>query len=359
MQYLISGAASLCVLVLMGVSIAANYRFGTHLAPGVEGQAYGALGASADGLKTFLPLLVVGALLAGQKARAFVCVVSYILFAAYSLTSAYGLYALTKSETLGSANAVKARYADLNAERNRLEKKIAGLGPVRSFGAIEADLNAARSDRRYDSTNGCDFADRRAITAAASRTFCNEYARSLGELTTAQEARSLQGMVSKVSVNISSIDLGIVLKSADPSADALARVTGYSAEKVRLALAVLVALIVEFGSGFGLFMALSGLPARGQRRKAKRKSKPLPARTVVADFSNAMICKDANSSITAKDLKTAFDHWCHVQGFEPVSRTALGKAMKSLGMPSEKLGGVQRYAGLKLVVGPRLVAAGG
>src|SRR6516162_2637866 len=84
-------------LALSGISVLCCYVFGTHLAPGQEGQLYGVLGGVADALKAFLPLAIAGALAASQKARATAGAAMFIVFSVYSFTSELGLYALGRN----------------------------------------------------------------------------------------------------------------------------------------------------------------------------------------------------------------------------------------------------------------------
>ena len=87
-------AGSVLALSLSGISILCCYLFGTHLAPGMEGQVYGVLGGVADALKALLPLTIAAAVVSGQSARALLGIVLFIVFSAYSFTSELGLYAL-------------------------------------------------------------------------------------------------------------------------------------------------------------------------------------------------------------------------------------------------------------------------
>ena len=90
-------------LALSGISILCCYVFGTHLAPGPEGQLYGVLGGVADALKAFLPLAIAGAIAARQKVRAAAGAAMFAVFSFYSFTSELGLYALGRNAVTSDA----------------------------------------------------------------------------------------------------------------------------------------------------------------------------------------------------------------------------------------------------------------
>ena len=66
----------------------------------------------------------------------------------------------------------------------------------------------------------------------------------------------------KLATKMAGMDLAAVMKSADPQSEALARFTGLSPATMRDALAVLVAVLIELGSGFGLWVVTVGSEAK-------------------------------------------------------------------------------------------------
>jgi len=72
------------------------------------------------------------------------------------------------------------------------------------------------------------------------------------------------------------------MRSSDPQSEALSRFTGFSSSAIRDALAVLVALLIELGSGLGLWVATAGTRAARPTPEAPRETEPaalaVPAR---------------------------------------------------------------------------------
>jgi hypothetical protein len=54
-------------------------------------------------------------------------------------------------------------------------------------------------------------------------------------------------------------------------------------------------------------------------------------------------------SVAAKDLRAAYEAWCAMQSFEPLSMPKLAAELKTLGFDKWKSCGLIRYRGLQLV----------
>jgi hypothetical protein len=341
-------------LALSGISILCCYVFGTHLAPGLEGQLYGALGGIADALKAFLPLAIAGALAARQKGRAAAGAAMFAVFSLYSFTSELGLYALGRSAVASDAQAGREAYEAAKGDRGRIEARLKELGPQRPTGAVQADIDAAKQAGLWRGSEGCTQA-----TWAAARTFCTGFEKLKGELASAQEAERLRGQDEKLAVKLSGFDLAAVMRSSDPQSEALSRFTGFSSSAIRDALAVLVALLIELGSGLGLWVATAGtarptpeapcetgpvavaMPARGAQKPAEPpsvvevlsptdppKAFPAPARprlvTSRADpvgsvaVIMAEIMEPGRGKVEIADVFAAYAEACEAAGKRPI-----------------------------------------
>jgi hypothetical protein len=257
-------------LALSGISILCCYVFGTHLAPGIEGQLYGALGGIADALKAFLPLAIAAALAARQKGRAAAGAAMFAVFSLYSFTSELGLYALGRNAVASDAQAGREAYEAAKADRGGIASRLKELGPQRPTGAVQADMDAAKQGGLWRGSEGCTQA-----TWPAARTFCTGFEKLKGELASAQEAERLRGQDEKLAVKLSGFDLAAVMRSSDPQSEALSRFTGFSSSAIRDALAVLVALLIELGSGLGLWVATAGTRAARPTSKAPCETGPV------------------------------------------------------------------------------------
>ena len=382
---------------LCAVSIAANYRFGTYLAPGIEGQVYGFLGGFADGLKTILPLAITAAWFAGQKIRASAGLLLFIIFSLYSLTSALGLYSLSRANSVGTAQSGKLTYTLAKENRDTIKSRLDKLGQTRTVGEVEGDIAAGKANKRYATTKGCTPAE---ITATKSRTFCDQYARLNGELATAKEADDLRNKLLAATAKIGGMDLSKVLRSADPQSEALAKLSGFSPENIRSALAALVAILIELGSGLGLWVATGGAVSVKKPKETKQSAKPQPGAEVlneiretlnqpkrrlksrstpspsrptdtpglgrqlqtcpIEQFAASNMKRKRRAEVTAKELYQAFRNWAEAAGIEPPKQTAFGRTMSELGYRKERRGGAVRYLGVELALAkPHLAVVNG
>ena len=243
-------------LALSGISILCCYVFGTHLAPGYEGQIYGVLGSVADALKALLPFAIAGAIAARQKARTAAAAALFIVFSLYSFTSELGLYALGRNAITSDIQASKEGYERDKAERARIADRLKELGPQRAVGAVEADIAVAKQSLHWQRSEACERP-----SWSAERELCGKFERLKGELASAQEADRLRAQDSGLSAKLSGVNLAAVMRSTDPQSEALARFTGFSPQSIRDALAVFVAVLIELGSGLGLWTATAGIGA--------------------------------------------------------------------------------------------------
>jgi len=355
-------ASGLCV-----VSIACNYRFGTHLAAGFDGQIYGVLGGVADGLKALLPLAITASYAARQFGRASAGTVLFVIFSTYSLASALGLYSLSREATVGDAKADKVAYEMAVSERTSFKDRLIVLGKVRTVGVVEGDIKAATMNRLWRRTTECTDA-----TRPDSRLFCDAYARLEGELEGAKEAGRLHHELKILGAKIDGMDLAKVMSEADPQAEALSRLTGYPPETIRTGLAVLVALLVELGSGLGLWVVATSRSSKDTKdiqrtsrtavrysRKMKYQTKPkTPMNTrayptanngeIVEMFADSALVKKPKAEIAASDLYASFTEWAMRNKLTPITNTQFGRTLSVLGYRKEKRGGRVRYLDIEL-----------
>ena len=253
---------SALALSLSGISIACCYVFGTHLAPGHEGQLYGVLGGVADALKTILPLAIAAAISAGQKPRAVAGIVLFVAFSAYSFTSELGLYALGRDAVASEAAADKESFADLKQERAKIAARLKELGPQRPAGTVRGDAAALKAQRYWQTSNECS-----APSWSMERDLCAKIQKLQGELASAEEAEGLRTKDDGLATKLQGMDVAAALRSTDAQAESLSRLTGISAASIKDGLAIMVALLIELGSGLGLWVTTAGA-GHGQAKQA-------------------------------------------------------------------------------------------
>jgi hypothetical protein len=187
----------------------------------------------------------------------------FAVFSLYSFTSELGLYALGRNAMASDVQASKEGYEAAKAERARIASRLKELGPQRPMGTVRADIAAAKQNHHWAQSAQC-------VTPSMSteRTFCAGFEKLQGELASAEEADRLRSQDEKLAVKLSGFDLAAVMRSSDPQSEALSRFTGFSSSAIRDALAVLVALLIELGSGLGLWVATAGTRAAQPTPKA-------------------------------------------------------------------------------------------
>ena len=166
LQIIISGALA---LASSGLGIVCCYIFGCHLAPGEEGQLYGVLGGTADALKAVLPLGVAAALTSGQKARAAIGIVLFVVFSVYSFASELGLYALGRDAQSSGAAAGREQYQTLKGERALIKDRLAELGQTRPAKTVTSELAGQKQSRSWESSGICKDAGERRTGRSARR----------------------------------------------------------------------------------------------------------------------------------------------------------------------------------------------
>ncbi len=361
-------------LALSGLSVVCCFVFGTHLAPGNEGMIYGALGGVADALKALLPLGIAAAIVSGQRGRAAIAIVLFAVFSVYSFASELGLYAMSRDAQASTTTAGKETLSQLKDERARIRERLAALGQTRPSKTVTAELIGQKQSPLWQSSQECHEA-----TMPASRTFCAGVAKLEGELAASEEAERLRAKDDALGQKMGAMDLAAALKSADPQSEALARLTGWQASSIKDGLAILVALLIELGSGFGLYAATASgkstaaRPDRPANRPSQDEPPAAPKKRIVAACSNrpatvtekapavdpvraftkaAMIAK-AGREIAAGDLYATFARWAEHEGHDVLSPAGFGRKLTALKFQRVKRGGAIYYAGVELVPGAR------
>lgn len=351
---LLGGAAALSLAV---ISIGANSTFGSLLTTGQERWLYAFLFGSLDVLKTLLPLIAAAAFVAGARTKGVVALATFAVLTILSLTASIGLYATTKSETVGDAKAARAKYTDAVAARDRAQADLAALGAVRPAGDIAADLGEAKRDFRYDRSKQCEEA-----TATDSRELCAQIDRLRGEAQKAAEWKRLSRVLAAARVKVDQLDVGAAMKAIDPQAEQLARLVSVvhpvTPENVRTALAVLIAVLVEIGAGLGPWLVAPVASARRSEPEPKAavpvaataEPDPVEAAAPVDDpverWAAVSLVKRRGAYVPAKDARASFQAWCATEGAEAMNATAFGRAMRAAGFEGRKVGGVMRYEGV-------------
>ena len=250
-------------LLLTAASMFMNWSFWTGQGGDASSsQVLGAVSIGIDVFKASLPLVIAWAWSARLRLGCIIGIMFFTGCLAFSLFSAIGFAASSRGAVTGSREAVSLRYQAAERELREIKERMASLGAIRPRAVIEAAIARARQDRLWSSSNEC-----RDATLEASRAYCRGVGDLRIELAAAVESERLQdrGAVAQGRGRHSSLlRERATIRISKPGC--LARLTGFRLERVQTSIVVLFAALVEFGSAFGLFLAL--LPMRGFPRLA-------------------------------------------------------------------------------------------
>lgn len=363
----ITPAIGICAAFgLIIISVTANAAFGLSLTAGDERFIYSAAFGLLDAFKAVLPVLAALAWMSGQKGKTVLALISFAILAAVSFSAEIGLYMTTKAHVIGDAGAARERYRDAVADKARIEARIAEIGNARSAAEIQADIETAKLDRIFARSKECND-----VTMDDSRAFCGKLSHLTAELQTAGELSGLRKKLDAASARLAAIDVSAAIRPVDPQAETLARLAGpfiaVNPETVRSMLAVLIAFLIELGSGLGLWLStghrpealktvstpLAGGPAAEDAPKAELApaalTEPSETKTCPVERWLAGCVTDRKGAyVTAKEMLEAFASWCAVHGEKNIGQTILGRRLTELGYGKRKQGGTVRYLDIAL-----------
>ena len=384
--------------VLLAVSAAMNWRFGFYLGTTeFDGFIYGSASAAADCLKALVPFFIFAAIRNKMWSQAAASAVVWLVVTAYSLTSALGHAALNRQDTAGQRAAQAATYATLSADLERAQQQLSWVPQHRPAATVQGALSGMEARKPFRWSSGCTT-----VKGRVTRNFCNEYAGLKAELGSALQAEKLEARIAETQSKLAGLN-GAGPKVADPQAQILAKLTsaflpGVSVEDVQTALAVFIALLLEVGSGLGMYIAFS------QWRIGERKPAPVIQPAAVAEkiptlpvqvaqpvleapvsepvaaaetandnkteekiddevanftvpesdverFRRENVVAEEGASLTATELYEDYCAWCDEQSKEPLALPTFGREFADLGVNKAKIAGrVPLYRGEPKVV---------
>ncbi len=370
--------------VLLAVSAAMNWRFGLNLGrTEIDGQIYGAASAAADCLKALLPFFLASAIRNRMWSQAVASVLVWVVVTSYSLTSAFGHAALNRGDVAGKRAQNHQVYADLRNDLKRAEDQLSWVPQHRPAQSVQADIDSLKNKRMWGWTEGCT-----SVKGKSKRRFCDKYLGLVSEMASAKQALVLEERIAGVQGKLAtSMEGGNVLSKADPQAEVLADLTGVELETVQLAMVLFVALLLEVGSGLGMYVAFSQwrlnerhAPAAPRMKATVRTAaaavaepsevpvpvaieKPrsgandnksgAPQRRVAPEndverFYKEKIETKDGSSLTATALYEDYCEWCEAKQKEPLALPTFGREFGELGVEKAKIAGRIRYKGIAL-----------
>lgn len=314
-------------------------------------------------LSTKLPL-AAAATATGQRGKAAAALGMFLLLAGLSFTASIGLYATTKSTSVGDVKAARERYDQARAARDKADSELAAMAPTRSPAEVEGA--ASKRDRLCDRSKGCTDA-----TLPQSRALCAQIDLLAGELGRARERQRLAQIAVAARLALEKQDVAAAMRAIDPQAETLAKLIEplwrVDADTVRTGLAVFIAILIELGSGLGPWLVAPSATARrtappAQPEKTATELVPVanvlepepvtleaePVETVDVDeqveqWAARALVPRRGSFVPAAEVRAAYEAHCGAFGLRPLSANAFGRAMTRAGYRREKVGGIVRF----------------
>lgn len=259
MRHVLGVLGVLAAGVLLAVSAAMNWRFGFSLGKTeLDGAIYGSASAAADCLKALVPFFFFAAIRNRVWSQAAASAVVWVVVTAYSLTSALGHAALNRLDTAGQRAVDALAYKDLRADLDRAKEQLSWVPQHRPAQMVQSEIEAAKNQRQWGWTSGCTK-----VEGKYNRGFCDKYHALAAELGAAEQATALETRIVAIQAKLSSATTGgTVMAEADPQAAVLAKIgamfmPSMKVDDVQMALTIFIALLLEVGSGFGMYIAFS------------------------------------------------------------------------------------------------------
>ena len=365
--------------VLLAVSAAINWRFGYNLGMSeMDKQIFGAASAAADCFKALVPFFFFAAWKNRMWSQAAAAAVLWVVVTGYSFTSAIGHSAHNRMDTNGQRAVDAASYKDLRNDLKRAQDQMSWIPQHRPVQTVTGEIESYKLQRAWVQTKNCSE-----VSGPQGRDFCSKYQGLLSELASADQARKWDGVITEINVKLANAKGTNAMADADPQAAVLAKlasmvIPGIKTEDVQTALAVFVAVLLEIGSGFGMYVAFSTwrlydraaptVSVTATSRSVEMTSQPMPLskprlgvandnksapklvapETDVIRFRNERIEDAEGTSLTATTLYEDYCAWCEEQQKEPLALPTFGREFGDLGVQKAKIAGRVRYIGIAL-----------
>ena len=251
MRYLLSVFGVLAALVFVFASGVMNWIFWSGQGrTGPEGDILGAVSGAVDVFKCLLPIFVARSW--ANRKWIFVGIGStvFALFLTFSLLSAIGFAAGNRGFVSGGREMLGLRLEQANADLEATREKRKEMPKHRPAHVVEEAIKGAQQDRHYALSKSCSEA-----TWKDPRDFCKGYFDLRAELASAVEDDRLAAKIEALALEIRQLREQGAGQDKDPQARMLATLSGLELDKAQKVLIVFVAILVELGAAFGLYLA--------------------------------------------------------------------------------------------------------
>ena len=253
MRHVLGVLGVIAASVLLVVSAMMNYQFGYSLGKTpTNSHIYGMASAAADCFKALAPFFFFAAIRNRVWSQVLAAALVWVVVTGYAFTSALGHAALNRFTTSGERVAAGTNYKDLRAELKRAEDQLKWIPPHRPPSTVEAEINVLKAQKSWLTSKDCTDA-----TIRSSREFCQQYFKLAAEYASGQEAEKHRAKIGQLGAQTAKVTGAAVMGEADPQAGVISRLTGIEIGTVQTGLMLFVALLIEIGSGFGMYVAFA------------------------------------------------------------------------------------------------------
>jgi hypothetical protein len=310
---------ALGTLLSLGVicgSVLLNFRMAYRSADTeFDAWIYGLSIGLGDGLKALMPFVVVRAFARQNWLAVAAGAIFFTIMSAYSFTAAIGFAAqhrMSKSiERLGSAE----RSQDLHQRYTEVQQARHTLGQQRPATIIREERNVLLLTPIPGRQTVGELSASCTLNRAEAKTICEQWRQRGIELASAVEAERLDAELAALRAKLDSVPA--VSNPDDPQTMAISRLgrwfeQTFPKEDIQLALSLLLALVIETGSGFGLFLTASLRERRTE--EGSEVAAPMERLGTVEDYACARLAPSRGATVTGAALYTDYLSWCRQGG---------------------------------------------
>ena len=337
------------VLVILGIlaslalivgSVLLNFRMAYRSADTeFDAWLYGIVAGAADCIKAMMPFAVAWGLRKRDRIAVVAGAAVFGIFTLYSFSSAVGFAAQHRIAKAAERQGGAEKYQDLKDRYTRAKSARDALGTTRAPAVIEQERADVLAAPVYGRKTVGDVSQDCVLNRVEVREPCERWRRLGIELASAKEAFRLDGELSDLRQKLDKVPAAS--SAEDPQAAAISRLAvwfdrTFRGEDVQLGLALLLALLVEAGSGLGLYLVTTPwreplLPEQTEPVMPE----VIPVRPVerlgeVDAFMLARLHPAADNVLTASMLHDNYLAWCRKEGFVPLNLSAFVAAFQTV-----------------------------
>jgi hypothetical protein len=252
MRYLISGAGLIGAVVLMAASGSMNVMFWLNQGQSArEADILASVSVAFDIFKSVLPFCIAWAWAGGKRGYVTAGSALFVLFFCFSLMSAIGFAAGNRNAVTGGREAQALRLEASESALQQAKSELKGLPAHRFVAVIDEELKGMRLDRFWTGSQNCTQP-----SGGVAIAFCRRYADRMTEKAAAVTSDGLGIRIAELTQQIERLKEQGAGQGGDVQIALVAAVSGLDNDRAKTAIIVFVAVLVELGAAFGLFLAL-------------------------------------------------------------------------------------------------------